>query len=240
MSLALECKKIKRTGFTAAFIGGGILAGAVPLLSTTARSIELAGIDVSPVTALMNDNWQIVAMLNVLLLVTGACIIYHIEYADNALLKMKVLPQRENGLFFSKLLLMLIMAFAGLLLELAGVGLCVLVKAELSGGTALELMKNLGFIMLLTAPAALLALIIAAGCKNMWTALGAGVVCVFIATMIPTNNFVLSLFPFALPFQFLSGLTEQAAEKYMLAAAAEIVFLCHGEVTFAKIRRAAE
>lgn len=30
MSVSLECKKIKRTGFLLAFLGGGILAAAVP------------------------------------------------------------------------------------------------------------------------------------------------------------------------------------------------------------------
>lgn len=240
MSLALECRKVKRTGFVSAFIGGGFLAAAVPLLSTAARSTELDGIGMSPVTALLNDNWQITAMLNVLLLVTGACIIYHIEYANNAVLKMNVLPQRKNSLFFSKLGLILIMAAAGLVLETAGVGLCVLLNAGFSGDMAPELFKNLGFVMLLTVPAALLALIIAAACKNMWTALGIGVVCVFIATMIPMGNFALSLFPFALPFQFLSGLTGQTAENYMLAAAAETVLLCHAELMHAKIRRPAE
>ena len=38
MSVSLECKKIKRTGFLLAFLGGGILAAAVPVINMAVRS----------------------------------------------------------------------------------------------------------------------------------------------------------------------------------------------------------
>ena len=38
MSLSLECKKAKRTGFIPAFLCGGILAAAVPIVNMAVRS----------------------------------------------------------------------------------------------------------------------------------------------------------------------------------------------------------
>ena len=38
MSVSLECKKVKRTGFLPAFLGGGILAAAVPVINMAVRS----------------------------------------------------------------------------------------------------------------------------------------------------------------------------------------------------------
>jgi RNA polymerase sigma factor (sigma-70 family) len=82
MSFALECQKVKRTGFTPAFIGGGIIAAAVPALNMAFRSEMYIHMDAAPVQILLNANWQMMAMLNVLLIVVGACILYNIEYAD--------------------------------------------------------------------------------------------------------------------------------------------------------------
>ena len=88
MSLGLECKKIRRTGFFPAFIVGGLLAAAVPVLNMAVRSNIYVGIENSPLQILMSANWQMIAMLNVLLIVAGACLMYHTEYADNGIQKM--------------------------------------------------------------------------------------------------------------------------------------------------------
>ena len=77
MIFALECKKIKRTGVFPAFITGGLLAAAVPVVNMTVRSDIYVSLPDSPVQILMNANWQMMAMLNVLLLVAGACLMYH-------------------------------------------------------------------------------------------------------------------------------------------------------------------
>ena len=93
MSFALECKKVKRTGFLPAFWGGGILAAAVPIVNMAVRSETFVGMAASPVNILLAANWQLMAMLNVLLIIAGACIMYNNEYADNAI--------RRKARFFS-------------------------------------------------------------------------------------------------------------------------------------------
>ena len=78
---ALETKKLKRTGYVPAFLGGGLLAGLVPVLNMAVRSERYVTQSGSPFSILMDANWQLMAQLNILLLVCGACILYHTEYA---------------------------------------------------------------------------------------------------------------------------------------------------------------
>lgn len=58
MSLSLECKKAKRTGFIPAFLCGGILAAAVPIVNMAVRSEMYVGQQSSPMQILMGANWQ--------------------------------------------------------------------------------------------------------------------------------------------------------------------------------------
>ena len=124
MSVSLECKKVKRTGFLPAFFGGGILAAAVPIVNMAVRSEIYLKQPGSPIQILLGANWQMMAMLNVLLAVAGACLLYHTEYADNAMQKMKSLPIRESSIFFSKSVLTVFMSLFVLAIEAGAVAFC--------------------------------------------------------------------------------------------------------------------
>lgn len=236
MSFALEWKKVKRTGFTPALIGGGIIAAAVPALNMAFRSDMYIHMDATPVRILLNANWQMMAMLNVLLIVVGGCILYNIEYADNAIQRMCTLPTKESSLFFGKTLLIISHSILFLLVEAASVTVCAV--HWFPPGQATEILQNFGFSLLLLLPAILLSLLISAVCKNMWVSLGIGVICVLIATMIPRGNFALTLFPFALPFQTLAGLTKESIRNYAVASSAEIVVISALVGIILKVRRA--
>lgn len=240
MILRLECKKMRRTGFALTFLFGGLLAGAVPILNMAVRPERYLGADASPVGILMDANWQIMAMLNVLLIVAASCLIYHTEYADGGMQKMCTLPIKESRLFFDKAALMTAMCLVVLAIEAAGMAFCLCHWFELSASTGMELLKSFGYAFLLMLPSALGSLFIASACKNMWVSLGIGVVCVFTATMLPARNFVLSLFPFALPFQSFTGTAENIAARFMAAAAMEIPVIAIAEVIFLKVRRSLE
>lgn len=124
MSVFLECKKMKRTGFLPAFIGGGILAAAVPVINMAVRSEMYQTKQGNPIQILLSANWQMMAMLNVLLVVTGACLLYHTEYADNAMQKMKSLPVRESSVFTGKVILTIFMSFLVLAIEAGAIAFC--------------------------------------------------------------------------------------------------------------------
>ncbi|MDE7432114.1 MAG: ABC transporter permease [Lachnospiraceae bacterium] len=240
MSVSLECKKVRRTGFGAAFIGGGILAAAVPIVNMAVRSEIYLAQQGTPIQILLSANWQMMAMLNVLLVVAGACLLYHTEYADNAMQKMKSLPIRESSIFFGKVILTILMSVLVLAIEAGATAFCSYHWFEIGNGFWSELCKNFGYAFLLMLPCIILSLLISEVCKNMWVSLGIGVVCVFTATILPTNNFILSLFPFATPFQLFVGTDTAQTMHYIYAAASELIVLGLVELIYIKLRRAFE
>lgn len=240
MSLLLECKKIKRSGFGAAFIGGGILAAAVPVVNMAARAEMYLTQQGTPIQILFGANWQIMAMLNILLVVAGACLLYHIEYADNAMQKMKSLSVRESSIFFGKTFLTILMSVLVLIIEAGAMIFCSYHWFEIEKGFWIELWQSFGYSLLLMLPCIILSLLISEACKNMWVSLGIGVVCVFTATMLPANSFILSLFPFATPFQIFANTDTAQVMHYIYAAVTELIILSLAELIFIKIRRSFE
>lgn len=237
MNFAMEGKKMRRTGFLPVFLCGGLLAAAVPVLNMAVRAEIYQGLDGSPVRILLDANWQLMAMFNVLLAVLGACILYHTEYADHAIRKMCTLPGKERRLFSGKAALLTLMCILVLLTEAAGIAFCLQYWFEPSREVWAEAAQSFGYALLLTLPAAFISLFTASVCKNMWVSLGIGVVCIFTATVIPAGNFVLSLFPYALPFRIYGGTAENTARGFMAAAVSEILAAWVAEVIFLKVRR---
>ncbi|MCD7827238.1 MAG: ABC transporter permease [Clostridiales bacterium] len=240
MSFGLECKKVKRTGFFPALIVGGLFSAIVPVLNMAVRSDNYIRLENSPIQILMNANWQMMAMLNVLLFVVGACLMYHTEYADNGIQKMCTLPTKEKNLFFGKFVLLLVMGIVVLTLEASAIAFSTAYWFDTFSNWGLELLKCFGYAFLLMLPAVLSSLLIASLCKNMWVSLGIGVICVFTATMLPMNNFVVSLFPFALPFQMFVGAAENTVRNMIIASIAEIIIIAFVEVLLLKVRRSME
>lgn len=240
MSFGLECKKVKRTGFLPAFIVGGFIAASVPVVNMAVRPEMYVGLESPPIQILMSANWQMMAMLNILLVVAGACLMYHTEYADNAIQKMCTLPIKERNLFFGKFALITVMDIVLLTLEAMAIAFSSGYWFEIAPGFWLELLKCFGYAFLLMLPVALSSLLIASFCKNMWVSLGIGIICVFMATMLPADTFVLSIFPFALPFQIFAGATENTIRNFLIAGVAEIFIIAFAEVLFLKVRRSME
>lgn len=242
MSVFLECKKIKRTGFLPAFLGGGILAAAVPVVNMAVRSEMYIAQHGTPVQILLHANWQMMAMLNVLLVVAGACLLYHTEYADNAMQKMMSLPIRESSGFFGKVILTILMSALMLVIEAGAIAFCSYhwFGIGIRNGLWREVLENFGYAFLLVMPCIIISLLISEACRNMWVSLGIGVVCVFTATMLPINNFALSIFPFAIPFQMLAGTDMEQVMHYIYAAVAELVVFSLAELIFIKVRRSLE
>ena len=162
------------------------------------------------------------------------------SYAVVRMQKMKSLPIRESSIFFGKFVLTSIMSMVVLAIEAASIAFCVSHWLEIGNDFWLELGKNFGYSFLLMLPCVLLSLLISSACKNMWVSLGIGVVCVFTATMLPTNNFMLSLFPFATPFQVFVNTEMAQAMHYVYAAIIEIVVIGIAELVFIKVRRSFE
>lgn len=231
MNIALECKKAKRTGFWLLFFCGGLLAAAVPVINMAFRSKIYPGQQGTPVQILLDANWQMMAMLNILLAVAGACLLYYTEYADNAMQKLKSLPVKESSVFLGKVVLVMVMEAFVFAIEAGAVAFCSYHWFEMENAFWDGLCKSFGYSFLLMLPCIILSLMISEVCKNMWISLGIGVVCVFTATMLPTNNFILSLFPFAMPFQVFAIADTEQVMHFMYAALAECAIFILADFT---------
>lgn len=234
MNSFLEFKKIKRTGLSITFISGGLLAAAIPILRLVLQK-EKSLANVEPIGKLLTDNWLMMGLLNSFLIITGACLLYSIEYSDHGLEKLKTLPIKESSLFFNKIFLLMFFSLIMLFLEMIAMIVATQQWSDFYEGFGIELMKNFGFFFLMLLPTVFLALIISSLFENIWISLGINVTAVFLATMIYQKNFWLSLFPFAFSFQILE---ETNQDMYRIAAAiVEIVIFSFIELLIIKVRR---
>ena len=238
MSLLLEIKKLKRTGFFPAFLIGAILAACFPIINTAARPENFINQNLPTLDILMNANWQMIAMLNMFFLVIGSCIIYHTEFADHAMQKMEALPQSIGKLFINKTLILIGSIIFALIIEAASFIFCAYYWFNTDNSFLLDILKYFEYEFILLIPSVLLIMIIASLCQNMWISLGIGVIGVFIATMLPTDNLILSFFPFAMPFQTLSESIDSSwILSFIIAGGIENIIFGIIEACILKVRR---
>ena len=105
---------MRRTGFLPAFLAGGLLTAAVPVVNTALRPENFVDQQALPAVILTGANWQVMSMLLSFLLIIGACIMYHTEFADNAMQRMDTLTKRQEDLLFGKCSVLLVLT-AGVL-----------------------------------------------------------------------------------------------------------------------------
>ena len=241
MSLFIELKKLKRTGYLPAFFVGGLLAAAFPVVYMLVKAEELTLISGNAIDLLMSANWQMMAMLNILIAICGACMMYHTEYADNAIQKMSVLPIRHENMFLGKFCISALMLSAMVVIEMAVLVGCAKYWFPSYTFDLAEILKTTGFQIVVTLPTVMSMLVIASACKNMWISLGIGVILVFTLSILPQDNTVLSLFPFSSPYQTLAIATENSrATLFLTVCGVETVLLGIVEMIYLKVRRCFE
>ena len=241
MTMGIEIKKLKHTGYLPAFLAGGLLASAFPLANMMVRSETFIGMTGDPLTVMMDSNWQMMAMLNILVCICGACMMYHTEYANNGAQKMDVLPLRTGRLFFGKFVITAFALAAMIVIEVSVLAVCAAHWFPSYELNLLELLKIAGFQWFVTLPTVMLMLVIASACKNMWVSLGIGVILVFTLSIFPQNNPVLSLFPFSSPYQTFAIPAENSrVALFSGVCAAEIAAFGLLELLYQKVRRCVE
>lgn len=241
MNLSLEAKKLKRTGYLPAFLGGGLLAAAFPVVNMLVRPETFTSLHGNPFDILMDANWQMMAMLNILISICGACMMYHTEYADNGVQKMDVLPIHTGSIFMGKFVISAFVLAMMIAVETIVLAACAVYWFPTYELNVLELLENAGFQWMVTLPTVMLMLVIASACKNMWVSLGIGVILVFTQMILPQNDLVLSLFPFSSPYQTLATAIGNNREILFLAVCGiETVAFGIIELIYQKVRRCFE
>lgn len=236
-SVLLEYQKMKRTGYAPVFFAGGLLSAAFPVINTAFRPEQFVNLPGRPLEILLEANWSMMCMFNLLLIVCGACIMYHTEYADCGAQKMSTLPVKADLLFFGKFGILALSVLGILLLEIASLVLCILLWFPGSPLDFLKPAENIGYAFVLVLPTVMLMLVIASVCRNMWVSLGCGVLLVSSVSIFPTDHFLLSLCPFATPQQMLHMSQPDRALQFFCIAAAETILLGIIEHFIVKLRR---
>lgn len=245
MTFRLEMTKLKRTGYLPAFLGGALLAAAFPLANMLFRPETFTSMPGNPFDIMMDASWQMMAMLNILVSICGACMMYHIEYADNGAQKMDVLPVRPGSMFLRKFVIAAVMLAMMTAVEILAVTGCALHWFPDRIPDTANLLKGiLGSILFqwgAALPTVILMLVVASACRNMWVSLGIGVILAFTLLIFPQDNAVLSLFPFSSPYQTLATAAENDRVLFFLGmCAAEILLFGILELIYQKFRRCVE
>ena len=231
MKLLLEIRKMKRTGYYLAFLVGALLAGAFPVVNLAARSDTFTSQNLPTLEILLEGNWQMIAMLDLFLLVIGSCVLYHIEFADDGIRKMETLPRNMGGMFAGKTILLAGSLALGMAIEALSLLLCQIRwfsdRQENIWEFGKELVKVFGYELILFFPACVLSMVIASLFKNMWISLGIGVIAMFTATMMPVDQIGWATFPYAMPFWTLpAARAGDWVGPLLLLAVAETVLFC--------------
>ena len=241
MTLGLEIKKLKRTGYFPVFLAGGLLAAAFPTVNMMVRSETFTAQPGDPFSILTDANWQMMTMLNILVCICGACLMYHTEYADNGAQKMDVLPVRAGSLFVMKFVITALALALMTALETAALAGCAMHWFSDYTFDLPRLLESVFFQWFVTLPTVMLMLLISSACRNMWVSLGAGVILVFTMWIFPQDNLILSLCPFSSPYQTLSMAAEHShVPLFFGICAGETVVFGLLELVYQKIRRCTE
>ena len=238
MSLSLEMRKLKRTGYFFAFLAGGLLASAFPLVNMLVRPENFVSLPGDPFTILVDANWQMMAMLNILISICGACMMYHTEYADNGMQKMEVLPVRPSSLFWGKFAIGSLVLAVMILMETSVLSGCAVHWFPAYQFDFLQVAKSAGFQWMVTLPTVMLMLVLSSACRNMWVSLGIGVILVFTLSILPQDNLILSFFPFSSPYQTFSTAVEKGRQFLLLGVCAvETIGLGLVALFYQRVRR---
>lgn len=239
MNFVLECNKLRRTALLPALFFGGLLSAAFPVVNLLARADSFIHLPNPPLQILVNSNWLMISMLNSFLMILGACIIYHIEFADNAIQHMDSLPIRPSNLFLSKFILLAVAFAFVFILEGASLLLCAWKWFKIPDGFLMDLIKFIAYSYLLSLPVLSIMLAVSSFFKNMWTTVGVGVIGI-LASQILNNVDSLKYFPFLMPYQSSLGKGLDPNTILCIVAAAEtILFLIVG-ILLSKVRRNAQ
>ena len=234
MTAALEVKKLRRTGYFPALLGSALLSAAVPAVNMAARGETYLAQSGGAIEILLNANWQMMAMLNVLSTLCAACLMFHAEYAGNALDKLEVLPVRVFSVYLGKAVLAVFMLAVMTAVEFVSLHLCARHWFGESVDTA-RLLSLAGYALAAGIPTLLASLAVAAACRNMWVSLGIGLTLVFTLSVFPQDNAVIRLLPYATPYT--TALEGQITTVLIACAAESAVLLSLGPAILKARRR---
>ena len=121
-TLALEIKKVKRTGSLAVLPLAGGLGAAYALVNFLIRRDALLSLPLAPMDVLLTQLYGMILLINLFAIIVAACLIYNLEFKGQAIKKLWMLPFSVPKLFVTKFILLTLGLAAAIILENTALG----------------------------------------------------------------------------------------------------------------------
>lgn len=174
--MMLELKKLKRSGLVPVMLLVGILGALYSLAFFAIRKDSLFSLPLPPMVILLTQLYGMITVLNLFGIIVVDCIIYNVEYQDDALKKMATMPISIVKMYLCKLAIILVLLFFSIFIEnvaIAYIGINYLPPNSFDM-KILIVFALYSFVIAL--PVHTFMLLISSQTSNMWTTLGIGVV----------------------------------------------------------------
>ncbi|WP_343210470.1 ABC transporter permease [Anaerolentibacter hominis] len=174
-TLAIEIKKVKRTGVIPTLLIPGIIGAAYAFANFLVRKDTLLHLPLAPMDVLLTQLYGVIMILNMFGIIIASCMSYNMEFKENAIKKIYMLPVSVSGVYLCKFILLTISLFIAVTLQnlaLIQIGITELPPGTFEAGTLFQF----AFYSFLTAmPVLSFMLLVSSRYKNMWVSLGIGV-----------------------------------------------------------------
>ncbi len=193
----IEFRKEKRTGVIPLMLAVGVLGAAYAFVNFIVRKDTLLNLPLDPMDILLTQLYGMILILNMFGIIVAACIIYNMEFRDNVIRKMYMLPISVSGMYICKFLILTIMLLIGIVfqnLALTKIGL-----TDLPQGTFefAILLSFAGYSFITSMPVLSFMMFVSSCFENIWVPLGIGVAG-FLSGMAlaASNNILFCVHPF--------------------------------------------
>lgn len=173
--LFLELKKEKRTGVFSVMVTVGILGAGYEFADFAVRGETFLHLSLAPMEMLLTQLYGMVMVLNLFGIVVAACLSYYVEWKENGIKKMYLLPLNLSSMYVCKFLVIMMELLGTVFLEnlsLTKIGCSVFLPNTFEAGTQI---RFAGYSFLTSLPVLSFMVLIASRFENIWIPLGVGV-----------------------------------------------------------------
>lgn len=173
--LFLELKKEKRTGVFSVMVTVGILGAGYEFADFAVRGETFLHLSLAPMEMLLTQLYGMVMVLNLFGIVVAACLSYYVEWKENGIKKMYLLPLNLSFMYVCKFLVIMMALLGAVFLEnlsLTKIGCTVFSPNTFEAGTQI---RFAGYSFLTSLPVLSFMVLIASRFENIWIPLGVGV-----------------------------------------------------------------
>jgi len=200
MGITIEWKKLKRSGYFQTVVIGGLITGFIPVLQLLVRERIVSNDGADIMAWLIHMNWNLIVMIQSIINIVAACILYHIEYEERGNCKMAVLPIKSERMHWNKWLILMFTNLYVIVCVYASFVCCMKYWYSGVGGWSHLLTEQMIMEVLAAVPCSMFMLLAAYCTTNLWMSLGIGVIALFLASMIRGSQKIVAAYPFSLAF----------------------------------------